>query len=90
MVANRWVSTGLTASAVFSSWMWINETAFSCGMCYEYGIAVPFLFAIGCAFQIALMALLGVLAKIGVPCAHTSLEIVRIRHGSISHVILPF
>jgi len=29
MVANRSVGTGLTASAVFSSWMWINETVFS-------------------------------------------------------------
>lgn len=26
MVANRSVGTGLTAAAVFSSWMWINET----------------------------------------------------------------
>lgn len=29
MVANRSVGTGLTASAMFSSWMWINETVFS-------------------------------------------------------------
>ncbi len=28
MVANRSVGIGLTASAVFSSWMWINETVF--------------------------------------------------------------
>lgn len=76
MVADRSVGAGLTASAMFSSWMWINETVFSCEMCYKYGIAAPFWFAVGCAFQIALMALLGVLEKIGVPCAHTSLEIV--------------
>lgn len=31
MVANRSVGTGLTASAVFSSWMWINETVFAAG-----------------------------------------------------------
>ena len=41
MVANRTVGTGLTASAVFSSWMWINETVFASAMCYRYGIAVP-------------------------------------------------
>lgn len=41
MVANRTVGTGLTASAVFSSWMWINETVFAAAMCYRYGIAVP-------------------------------------------------
>jgi urea-proton symporter len=41
MVANRTVGTGLTASAVFSSWMWINETVFACVVCYAYGIAAP-------------------------------------------------
>lgn len=41
MVANRSVGTGLTASAVFSSWMWINETVLCASMCYRYGIAVP-------------------------------------------------
>lgn len=41
MVANRSVGTGLTASAVFSSWMWINETVLAAAMCYKYGLAVP-------------------------------------------------
>ncbi len=41
MVANRSVGTGLTASAVFSSWMWINETVFAAAMCYRFGLAVP-------------------------------------------------
>lgn len=41
MVANRSVGTGLTASAVFSSWMWINETVFAAAMCYRFGISVP-------------------------------------------------
>ena len=41
MVANRSVGTGLTASAVFSSWMWINETVLAAAMCYRYGLAVP-------------------------------------------------
>lgn len=41
MVANRSVGTGLTASAVFSSWMWINETVFAAVQCYRFGIAIP-------------------------------------------------
>lgn len=41
MVANRSVGIGLTASAVFSSWMWINETVFAAAMCYRFGLAVP-------------------------------------------------
>ncbi|KAK4031382.1 Sodium:solute symporter family-domain-containing protein [Parachaetomium inaequale] len=87
MVANRSVGTGLTASAVFSSWMWINETVFCAALCYRYGLALPLWWAAGLCFQIALMAVLGVLAKIRVPYAHTSLEIIRIRYGKIGHLV---
>lgn len=107
MVANRSVGKGLTASAVFSSWMWINETVFSAAQCYRFGLAVPFVSLIltaccrslksmltiaqwwstGLCLQIALMAALGVLAKIRVPYAHTSLEIVRMRYGRVGHIL---
>ncbi|KAJ5589770.1 hypothetical protein N7450_003742 [Penicillium hetheringtonii] len=87
MVANRSVGTGLTASAVFSSWMWINETVLAAAMCYRYGLAVPLWWGSGLCFQIALMAALGVMAKIRVPYAHTSLEIVRMRYGKIGHLV---
>ncbi|KAH8691295.1 putative sodium/solute symporter [Talaromyces proteolyticus] len=87
MVANRTVGTGLTASAVFSSWMWINETVLAAAMCYKFGLAVPMWWGSGLCFQIALMATLGVLAKIRVPYAHTSLEIIRQRYGRIGHVV---
>lgn len=87
MVANRSVGTGLTASAVFSSWMWINETVLSCTMCYSYGLAAPMWYGSGLCFQIAFMAVLGVLAKIRVPHAHTSLEITRKRYGNLAHVL---
>ncbi|CAK7203322.1 hypothetical protein SEUCBS139899_006053 [Sporothrix eucalyptigena] len=87
MVANRSVGTGLTASAVFSSWMWINETVLCAAMCYRYGLAIPYWWACGLCFQIALMAALGVLAKIRVPYAHTSLEIIRMRYGKTGHLV---
>lgn len=87
MVANRSVGTGLTCSAVFSSWMWIKETVFSSVVCYQYGLAAPMWFGTGLSFQIALMAVLGVLAKIRAPHAHTSLEIVRKRYGNWGHVV---
>lgn len=41
MVANRSVGTGLIVAAVFSSWMWINETVFAAALCYRYGLALP-------------------------------------------------
>jgi Na+/proline symporter len=33
------------------------------------------------------MAVLGVLAKIRVPYAHTSMEIIRMRYGRVAHVV---
>lgn len=41
----------------------------------------------GLCFQIALMAGLGVMAKIRVPYAHTSLEIIKMRYGWVGHVV---
>lgn len=38
-------------------------------------------------FQIALMAVLGIVAKLQVPYAHTSLEFIRIRYGAHAHGI---
>lgn len=67
--------------------MWINETVFSCVQCYKYGIAAPMWFGSGLSFQIALMAVLGVLTKLRVPHAHTSLEIIRKRYGNHGHVV---
>ena len=67
MVANRSVGTGLTCSAVFSSWMWINESVFAAAYTYKWGVALPIWWAAGLSFQIALMALLGIVAKLRVP-----------------------
>ncbi|KXT06706.1 hypothetical protein AC578_8533 [Pseudocercospora eumusae] len=85
MVANRSVGTGLTCSAVFSSWMWINESVFSAAYTYKWGVALPVWWASGLSFQIALMAVLGIVAKLRVPYAHTSLEFMRRRYGSYAH-----
>ncbi|KAJ5907326.1 Sodium/solute symporter [Penicillium taxi] len=87
MVANRSVGKGLTASAVFSSWMWINETVLAAAMCFRYGLAVPLWWGSALCFEIALMAALGVMAKIRVPYAHTSLEVVRMRYGRVAHLV---
>ncbi|KAF2770458.1 SSS family solute:Na+ symporter [Teratosphaeria nubilosa] len=87
MVANRSVGTGLTCSAVFSSWMWINESVFCAAYTYKWGVALPVWWASGLSFQIALMAVLGIVAKLRVPYAHTSLEIMRKRYGPTIHVL---
>jgi hypothetical protein len=65
--------------------MWINESVFSAAYTYKWGIALPIWWASGLSFQIALMAMLGIVAKLRVPYAHTSLEIIKIRYGKYAH-----
>lgn len=47
MTANRSVGTGLTASAVISSWLWSTAMLASTLVGYNFGIAGPFWFAAG-------------------------------------------
>jgi hypothetical protein len=65
--------------------MWINESVFSAAYTYKWGIALPIWWASGLSFQIALMAMLGIVAKLRVPYAHTSLEIIKMRYGKYAH-----
>lgn len=65
--------------------MWINESMYSTVFAYSWGIAAPVWFASGLSFQIALMAVLGIVAKLRVPYAHTSMEFVRVRYGRFGH-----
>lgn len=65
--------------------MWINESVFSAAYTYKWGIALPIWWASGLSFQIALMAVLGIVAKLRVPYAHTSLEFMRMRYGKYAH-----
>jgi Na+/proline symporter len=44
-------------------------------------------YGVGLAFQITVMAVVGVLAKIRAPFAHTSLELVKLRYGRAGHGI---
>ena len=74
MVANRSVGTGLTCSAVFSSWMWINESVFSAAYTYKWGVALPIWWASGLSFQIALMAIMGIVAKLRVPVCRRAIS----------------
>ncbi|KAJ5567768.1 hypothetical protein N7535_007074 [Penicillium sp. DV-2018c] len=87
MTANRTIRTGLTASAVISSWLWSTALLGSSFVGYDYGIAGPFWFAAGCSPMIVFFALLGISCKRKIPEAHTSLEVVRIRYGHVAHIV---
>ncbi|KFY16842.1 hypothetical protein V491_05212 [Pseudogymnoascus sp. VKM F-3775] len=90
ITANRSVGTGLTASAVISSWLWSTAILGSSLVGYSYGISGPFWFAAGCSPMIVFFALLGVVCKMRIPEAHTLLEIVRIRYGTVAHIVFMF
>ncbi|KAJ5253496.1 hypothetical protein N7505_012159 [Penicillium chrysogenum] len=87
MTANRTVRTGLTASAVISSWLWSTALLGSSFVGYDYGVAGPFWFAAGCSPMIVFFALLRISCKRKIPEAHTSLEVVRIRYGHVAHIV---
>ncbi|KAJ5733574.1 hypothetical protein N7493_002360 [Penicillium malachiteum] len=87
MTANRTVRTGLTASAVISSWLWSTALLGSSYVGYDYGVAGPFWFAAGCSPMIVFFSLLGISCKRKIPEAHTSLEVVRIRYGQTAHIV---
>ncbi|RDW67502.1 sodium:solute symporter family protein [Aspergillus mulundensis] len=87
MTANRTVRTGLTASAVISSWLWSTQLLGSSFTGYDYGVSGPFWFAAGCSPMIVFFAVVGISCKRKIPEAHTSLEVVRIRYGHIAHVV---
>lgn len=87
MVANRTVGVGLTASAVFSSWMWASETLFGAVMGYSYGVSGPYWFSAGLTAHIAIMTVMGIQVKLKVPNGHTLLEIIKFRYGVPGHII---
>lgn len=87
MVANRSVGVGLTASAVFSSWMWATETLWGSVVGYNFGVSGPFWFSVGLAFHISLMCVVGIQVKLKAPNGHTMLEIVKFRYGVVGHVV---
>jgi hypothetical protein len=67
--------------------MWINEIVFAIVVCYSYGLAAPMWYGTSLCFQIAVMGVLGFLAKLRVPFAHMSLEVIRQRYGNIGHIV---
>lgn len=87
MVANRTVGTGLTASAVISSWTFTSALLGAPYLTYWYGIALPVWWANGQSTMICFFAFLAIQAKLKAPNAHTLLEIIKVRYGNIAHIV---
>ncbi|KAL4785329.1 Sodium:solute symporter family-domain-containing protein [Aspergillus varians] len=85
--AGRSVKSGLVASAVVSSWTWAATLLQSTSVAYQYGTSGPFFYASGAAVQIILFATLAIELKRRAPNAHTFLEAIRARYGTVVHVV---
>ncbi|KAI6750496.1 hypothetical protein HG530_014777 [Fusarium avenaceum] len=90
MVANRRVRTGLVASAVVSSWLWSTALLSCVLVTYSYGISGAFWYGAGCSTVIVFFGYLGTVCKGRVPEAHTILEVIRIRYGTVAHLSFTF
>lgn len=90
MVAGRKVGVGLTSSAVLSSWMWATVLIWSAQMVYSYGICAAYLYAASSSVQIAVLAVVAAESKKKIPNAHTSLEVIKLRYGTSTHILYIF
>lgn len=85
--AGRSVRTGLTASVIVSQWTWAATLLESSYVAFQYGVSGPLWYAGGATVQVILFSTIGVLVKLRAPTAHTFLEIIRARWGTIAHLI---
>lgn len=85
--AGRTINTGLTASVLVSQWTWAATLLQSSNVAYKYGVSGPFWYASGATIQILLFSVLAVLVKRRAPTAHTFLEIIRARWGTVAHIV---
>lgn len=72
-------------------WTWAATLLQSSNVAYKFGVAGPFWYASGATIQVLLFAIMAVEIKRKAPTAHTVLEVVRARWGTLGHVVfLPF
>jgi Na+/proline symporter len=85
--AGRNVGAGLTAAVIVSQWTWAATLLQSSNVSWKYGVSGPFWYASGATIQILLFAILAIQVKIRAPHMHTYLEVIKIRWGTVSHVV---
>lgn len=88
--AGRSVKKSLISAAVVSSWTWAATLLTSTTQTYNNGISGAFYYAAGATCQIVLFACIAIKAKERAPAAHTYLEIVKARYGTVAHSVMMF
>lgn len=90
MTAKHSVKTGLTASAVVSSWTIAATLLTSTTEGYYYGVSGPFWYAAGASVQIMLFSVAAIELKRRAPNAQTFLQVAKVRYGTAVHLIFSF
>jgi Na+/proline symporter len=85
--AGRSVKTGLTGAVIVSQWTWAATLLQSSNVAWNYGITGPFWYAAGATIQILLFGILAIEIKRRAPKAHTFLEIINARWGTVAHFV---
>lgn len=80
----------LIASGIVSAWTWAATLLQSSAVAYKYGISGPWWYAAGATIQILLFAMLAAKLKLNAPYAHTWLEIIGARWGTVAHLVFMF
>ena len=85
--ASRSVKPGLIASGIVSAWTWAATLLQSSTVAYQYGVAGPFWYAAGATVQILMFSILACKVKQNAPRCHTYLEIIKVRYGTVAHLV---
>lgn len=88
--ASRSVKSGLIAAGIVSAWTWAATLLQSSAVAYKYGISGPWWYGAGATIQVLLFAQLAAKLKLNAPNAHTFLEIIGTRWGTLAHIIFLF
>ncbi|TBU55536.1 urea transporter [Dichomitus squalens] len=88
--ASRSVKPGLIASGIVSAWTWAATLLQSSAVAYKDGISGPWWYGAGATVQVLLFAQLAAKLKLNAPHAHTWLEIVAARWGTVAHFVFMF
>ncbi|KAL4955798.1 hypothetical protein BDW69DRAFT_182167 [Aspergillus filifer] len=81
------VETGLTASAVISTWTFTLALLGAPCLTYWHGVALPIWWANGQSVMICCFRYLAIQTKLKAPNAHTLLELIRVRYGASAHIL---
>ncbi|KAJ7126334.1 urea transporter [Mycena epipterygia] len=88
--ASRSLKPGLIASGIVSAATWAATLLQASTVCLVYGLSGPWWYAAGSSTQIMAFAQNAIQLKLNAPGAHTFLEVIGLRWGTLCHLSFMF